>query len=248
MKPTIAITLAASILLAWSAAVPSLAENEADNLKITRIFMGFEDQATRRTVPRRQEGLQAFVNIDYTGTGLFEGCWMVDDKFFADIAQYMTGPGTIRLASPATPGLPTIAEGLHIVSLVVNTPVQRFKPTRISYFVTTDVKSIGRLIVLTGPPDSGVVDPAAQPFTWEYNPAIKTYLIEFIDDDPDRPVMSAFTEDRQYKLPVAVARYKFIPGRTYFWQVKGFSPEHKRVSNSLPRQFRIAGGQGINVE
>ena len=248
MKPTFAIALAASILLAWSAVVPSPAENEAYSLKITSISMGFADQETRRTVPRRQEGLQAFVDIDYTGTGLFEGCWMVDDKFFADIAQYMSGPGTIRLASPATPGLPTIMEGLHIVSLVVKTPVQRIKPTRISYFVTTDVKSIGPLIVLTDPPDFAVVDPAAQPFTWEYNPAIQTYLIEFIDDDPDRPVMSAFTEDRRYELPVAVTRYKFIPGRTYFWQVKGFSPDHRRISNSFPRQFRIAGGRRIDVE
>jgi hypothetical protein len=247
MKSTLVISLAVSMLLGAYAVVPALAEKAGSDLKITRIVLRFDDHEAQRTVARRQEGLQAFADIDFTGSGLFEGCWMVDDKFFADIAQYVTGSGTIRLASPETPGLPTVAEGLHIVTLVINTPAQRFNPTIIGYFVTTDVKSPGLPIVLTDPPDSAAVDPAVQAFAWEDNPAVKTYLIEFIDDDPDRPVMSAFTEERHYKLPVAVARYKFVPGRTYFWQVKGFSADHKRVSASFPRQFRMAGGMGFNA-
>jgi hypothetical protein len=246
MKPTLVISLAVSILLGAYAVVPALAEKAGSDLKITRIVLRFGDHETQRTVARRQEGLQAFADIDFTGSGLFEGCWMVDDKFLADIAQYVTGPGTTRIASPATPGLPTIVEGLHIVALVVQTPVQLFTPARIGYFVTTDIKSLGQPIVLTDPPDSAAVDPAVQAFAWEDNPAVKTYLVEFIDDDPDRPVMSAFTEALRYNLPVAVARYKFIPGRTYFWQVKGFSADHKRVSASFPRQFRMAGGIGFN--
>jgi len=247
MKSTIVIALALSILSGWYAVVPALAGKAGSELKITRIVLHFKDHETRRTVALHQERLQAFADIDYTGSGLFEGCWMVDDKFFADIAQYVTGPGTVRLASPATPGLPAIAEGLHIVALVIQTPEQPFRPTRIGYFVTTDVKSPGRPIALTDPPDSADVDPAAQAFAWEDHPAVKTYLIEFIDDDPGRPVMSAFTEDLRYELPVAVARYKFIPGRTYFWQVKGFSADDKRVSASFPRQFRMSGMRGIDA-
>ena len=247
MKPTLVISLAVSILLGWYAVVPALAEKAGSDLKITRIVLRFEDHETQRTVARRQERLQAFVDIDATGSGLLEGCWMVDDKFFADIAQVVTGPGTTRIASPATPGLPTIAEGLHIVALVVRTPAQPFSSPRIGYFVTTDVKSVELPIVLTDPPDSAAVDPAVQAFAWEDNPAVKTYLVEFIDDDPDRPVMSAFTEALHYKLPVAVARYKFIPGRTYFWQITGFSVDHKRVSASFPRQFRMAGGMEFNA-
>jgi len=247
MKPTFVISFAVSILLGWYAVAPARAENPGPDLKITRIVLRFEDHATQRTVARRQRGLQAFADIDGSGSGLIEGCWMVDGKFFADIAQYVTGPGTIRMASPATPGLPTVTEGLHIVALVVRTPVQPFRPARIGYFVTTDVKSLGLPIALSDPPDSAVVDPAAQAFAWEDNPAVKTYLIEFIDDNPDRPVMSAFTEKLHYKLPLAVARYKFIPGRTYFWQVKGFSADHKRVSASFPRQFRMSGVRGINA-
>ena len=248
MKPTLVISLAVSILLGWYAVVPALAEKAGSDLKITRIVLHFEDHGTQRTVARRQKELQAFADIDYTGSGLFEGFWVVDDKFFADIAQYVTGSGTTRIASPATPGLPTIAEGLHIVALVVQTPAQPFRPIRIGYFVTTDVKSLGLPIVLTDPPDSATVDPAAQAFAWEDNPAVKTYLVEFIDDDPDRPIMSAFTEELHYKLPVAVARYKFIPGRTYFWQVKGFSADHKRVSASFPRQFRMSGVREIDAK
>ncbi len=234
----------------WAAyaVVPALAEKAGSDLKITRIVLRFDDHEAQRTVARRQEGLQAFADIDFTGSGLFEGCWMVDDKFFADIAQYVTGSGTIRLASPAN-----TRAAHHCGGIAYRRPGDPYpcatlsSPHHIGYFVTTDVKSLGLPIVLTDPPDSAAVDPAVQAFAWEDNPAVKTYLVEFIDDDPDRPVMSAFTEELHYKLPVAVARYKFIPGRTYFWQVKGFSADHKRVSASFPRQFRMAGGMGFNA-
>ena len=247
MKPIFALSIIV-LLLGGFAAAPAPAEYAGAGLKIDRIYLGFEDRQPRRTVARRQEGLRAFADIDYTGSGLFEACWLVDGKFFADVAQHLTGTGTIRLASPATPGLPTIAEGLHIVALVVKTPVQSFASTRISYFVFTDVKSSPPLITLIDPPDAATVDPAVRPFSWNPHTAVKTYLIEFIDEDPDRPVASAFTEKQDYTVPVPVAKYRFVPGRTYFWRVKGFSVDHVVVSESLPRQFQIAKslGNGVN--
>jgi hypothetical protein len=101
---------------------------------------------------------------------------------------------------------------------------------------------------LINPPDSAVVDLAGQAFTWESDTPMKTYLIEFIDDDPARPVASAFTEELYYKVPPPVAKYRFTPGRTYFWRIKSFSASHELVSESHPRQFQMIGGNAYDAE
>jgi len=242
MRPILSLSLAVFLLLGGFAAAPAPAAKSGAGLTIERIHLGFEDRQARRNVARREEGLRVFADIDYAGSGLFEACWMVDGKFFADIAQHLSGIGTVRLASPETPGLPTIAEGLHIVTLVVGSHAGDVQPTRVGYFVTTDIKSVGLPIILTSPADESAVDLFKQPFTWENHSTVNTYLIEFIDEDPNRPVMSAFTEDRQYTVPAPVARHRFLPGKTYFWQVKGFSADHKLVTKSFARQFQTIGG------
>ena len=248
MKPFFAKVLAVSILLCGLTAPLAPAEISAADLRVTNIYLSFENKQPRQTVQRRQKGLQAFADIYYTGAGMIEGCWVVDGQVFADIAQNVTGVGAVRIGSPGTPGLPTILEGLHIVGLVIKNPVQPFKPVRLSYFVSAGEKSGGSLISLANPPDLAVIDPAGQFFTWESDAPLATYLIEFIDDNPARPLASAFTENRQYTVPIPVAKYKFIPGRTYFWRIKGFSASHECVSESHPRQFQMTGGYANGTE
>jgi hypothetical protein len=248
MKQFFAKMLGVSILLCGLTAPLAPAETPTADLRITNVYLGFGNMQPRQTVQRRQNGLQAFADITYTGAGMIEGCWIVDGQVFADIAQYVTGVGRVRIESPGIPGLPTILEGLHIVGLVIKNPVQPFKPVRLSYFVTTGKKTGDPLISLSNPPDSAVIDPAGQLFSWESDASIATYLIEFIDDNPARPVASAFTENRHYKVPIPVVKYKFIPGRTYFWRIKGFSARHEWVSESLPRQFQMTGGHATETE
>lgn len=242
MKQLFAKVLAVSILLCGLTAPLGSAESSTTDLRVTNVYLGFENKQPRQTVQLRQNGLQAFADITYTGAGMIEGCWVVDGQVFADIAQYVTGVGAVHIGSPESPGFPTILEGLHIVGLVIKNPVQPFKPVRLSYFVSAGEKTGGPLISLVDPPDSAVIDPAGQLFTWQSNAPLATYLIEFIDDNPARPVASAFTENRHYTLPIPVVKYKFIPGRIYFWRVKGFTASHEWISESHPRQFQITGG------
>lgn len=248
MKQFVAKVLAVSILLCGLTAPIAPAETSTADLRVANVNLGFENKQSRQTVQRRQKGLQAFADIHYTGAGLIEGCWVVDGQVFADIAQYVTGMGTVRIASPETPGLPTILEGLHIVGFIIKNPVQPFGPIRLSYFVSVGEETSGPQISLVNPPDSAVIDPAGQFFSWQSDAPLTTYLIEFIDDNPARPVASAFTENRHYRVPIPVARYKFIPGRTYFWRIKGFSASHEWVSESHPRQFQITGGYANGTE
>ena len=248
MKQFFAKVLAVSILLCGFTTPLAPAETPTTDLRVTNVFLGFENKQARQTVQRRQQGFQAFADIHYTGAGIIEGCWVVDGQVFADIARNVTGVGMVRIGSPETPGLPTILEGLHIVEFIIKNPVQPFTPVRLSYFVSAGEKTGGPLIFLANPPDSAVIDPAGEIFSWESNAPLTTYLIEFIDDNPARPVASAFTENRHYTVPIPVAKYKFIPGRTYFWRIKGFSASHEWVSESLPRQFQMAGGSANEKE
>jgi len=249
MKPSFAKVLAVLILLSGlTAPLLAPAETSTVDLRVANIYLSFDNKQPRQTVQHGQRGLQAFADIHYTGAGMIEGCWVVDGQFFADIAQYVSGVGAVRIGSPETPGLPTILEGLHIVGLVIKNPVQPFKPIRLSYFVSTGEKTGGPLISLVNPPDVAVINPADQFFTWESDASLSIYLIEFIDDNPARPVASAFTGNRRYTVPIPVAKYKFIPGRTYFWRIKGFSASHEWVSESLPRQFQMTGGHANGTE
>jgi hypothetical protein len=238
--------LAGTALIGGSAADRAAAQDQ--QLRITRVEMAFADRRSQPIVPRRTTALQAVADIAFTGAGRLEACWLVDGVFFAESASFLTGARRIRIASPETPGLPTLAEGLHIVTLDLKTPGREIPPTRVSYFVATDKKALYPLIVLTGPADRSAIDPAAQPFTWEGLPAAKTYLIEWIDDNPGRPLAAAFTDTTRYTLPAPVALYRFRPGRTYYWRVKGFSADHNVITESLPRRFRMTGGQAKHTE
>ncbi len=248
MKRILPLWISVAVLLCWPAVPVVPAGNATTGFGITDVRLTFDNDRGERTVKRRQTALQAFVDIDYKGSGLFEGYWTVDGKFFADVTRYFTGGGAIRIASPVIPGLPTCCEGLHIVTLVIQKPVQVYKPVKGVYFVTTVEESIQPGIALKEPPDLLVVDPAGETFSWEGRVTLKTYLIEFIEDNPDRPIASAFTEENHYQMPMPVAKYRFHPGKIYFWRVKGFSATHEFVAESLPRRFRTIDGRAKSID
>ena len=210
-------------------------------LRITDVQLLFDNQKGERTVQRRHPRLQAFVEIHYKGAGPFEASWTVDGKFYAHVARHLSGDGSIRIVSPDVPGLPTCCEGLHVVALRIQEPAQVYTPVRGLYFVTTATEPKLAPLSLEDPPEGAVIEPGGTIFAWRGNAEIKTYLIEFIEDNPERPVASAFIEENRYRMPPPVARLRFLPGRTYIWRVQGFSETHEVVAESLPLRFRTGG-------
>jgi hypothetical protein len=210
-------------------------------LRITDVRLTFDNQKGERTVQRRHPRLQAFAEIHYKGAGPFEASWIVDGKFYANVARHFSGDGSVRIASPDVPGLPTCCEGLHVVVLRIQKPAQDYTPVRGIYFVTASIASQPAAISLGAPADGSVVALPETAFVWSQVSGIKTYLIEFIEDNPERPVASAFIEENRYRIPAPVARLRFLPGRNYIWRVQGFSETHEFVAESPPLRFRTEG-------
>jgi hypothetical protein len=106
----------------------------------------FEDGKAYKVVPRDAQGLTAFADIKYEGTGIFQAEWLVDGSPFRVVTRAMPFAEDITLDSsgvlpgqPAIlPGFPANIPGLHEVSLRIFQPAVEFLVPVIRYFVSAD--------------------------------------------------------------------------------------------------------------
>ncbi len=209
------------------------------DLSIKHFQLYFSNNRAVISVKKRQPALKAYVDINYNGSGLFQGYWQVDGRILSHVNRYLVYGRTLKVDTPDVPGLPTFSEGPHIVTFIINKPEHDIIQPKAVYYVHPAIYTKKANIVLIAPVDKKAIDLRNDGFRWESEENITSYLIEFIDDEVEKPVFSAFTKKTEYILPPPVRTYYFSKKNTYFWRVKGFGAGDNIMGESMIFKFKI---------
>jgi hypothetical protein len=213
---------------------------EADaDFHVNRMDLYFENRRAEITVQRNTPNLKAFVDIRFTGTGLFEGDWKVDGRTIQHVSQHVTYGRTITLSSPEIPSLPTFNEGSHIVQFIITKPTTEITMPSIVYFVEPKEAKRIEPIRLLSPADRGAQDYASVKFAWEKLGKPFQYLIGFYETSDSGAIFSALTKDGSYTMPDTVLKKTFSKGKKYYWKVVAFEEESAVAGESKMQSFSI---------
>lgn len=209
------------------------------DFSITRLRLYFKNNRGELTVKRHHKSLKAYADISFVGIGLLQGYWQVDGRLISHVNRHITPGNGITLETPDTPELPTVSPGTHVVTFVLTKPEQNITLPKAIYYVTPDEAKKIEPIVLIAPANADTVTPSRAEFRWGENKGAEAFLIEFIDDDAERPLFSAFTDQPEYKVPAAVLKYYFSKRKTYFWCIKGFDLDYNIIAKSSVWEFSL---------
>lgn len=110
---------------------------DAADLKINRINIYFSNDRPDITV-KRNYPLKVYAEIGYTGVGLLEGHWEVNEEFLTNVTKTISSGDRLIIESPEIPHVPTFVSGTHKIRFVVTNPSQIIPFPYAIYFVTMD--------------------------------------------------------------------------------------------------------------
>ena len=209
------------------------------DFRITRCRLYFENKKGEITVQRNQKSVKAYADIYFTGSGLLQGYWQVDNRLLVHVNQHVAPGKSVTIETPEDPFLPTSSDGTHVVKFVITSPEQDIVLPKAIYYVRPDPEKKVFSINLEEPDDEGSVYFSESFFKWNTEEEVISFLVEFIDDNGEKPVFSAFTEEEEYLLPSSVAKHYFSRGKSYFWSVKALNDKHEIIGKSPVREFRL---------
>ena len=190
---------------------------------IQRIELYFENRRADITIKRNYPDLKAFADIKFSGSGLLQGYWEVDGRILSHVNQHLTFRGSITLQTPQIPPLPTFDTGTHIVKFAITNPTKGVPLPSILYFVTpADFKGSPIAIKLISPADKSLLENTPVKFEWTKLDSKSTYVIQFYEKPESKPMFSLYLHDSSYTLPKSVLKRIFVPGKKYYWKVKGY--------------------------
>lgn len=102
---------------------------------ISQLRLRWEDGRTDLSVTQGQGPLQAFADVKFEGTGLFQAQWTVDGIPLAIFTRQLAFAGQLTMDSGGAVSLPTFAPGEHLVTLRILSPAVTFQVPVIRYFV-----------------------------------------------------------------------------------------------------------------
>jgi len=209
----------------------------AADFDIKRIELYFENRRAEITVPKYYEGLKAFADIKFSGSGLLQGYWEVDGRIISYVNQHITYGNTVTFQTPQIPSLPTFEPGVHVLRFVITKPSIQIPIPSALYFVTTEeVKKIIK-IKLQNPENNAKLEYAPIKFEWEKLETPYVYLIQFFEKEDSVPIFSAYTKNEYYMLSDVILNKIFQPNKKYFWKVIGFDMNNSRIAESDIRNF-----------
>lgn len=110
---------------------------DASDLKIDRIRIYFSNDRPEITV-KRNYPLTAYTEIGYTGVGILQGHWEVDEEILTHVTKTISSENRVVIESPVIPKIPTFVSGTHKVTFIITNPPDKIPFAWATYFVTTD--------------------------------------------------------------------------------------------------------------
>jgi PKD repeat protein len=130
------------------------AQGPRARFSVSYVHLRFEDGKAYRTIPKNFDGLTAFAEIKFEGTGMLQAQWLVDGLPFKTVLTSLAFAGSTIIDSGRIPGLPSVISGLHDVTLNIIMPKAEFSVPVIRYFVTAEPATSGSIeMVLSGAED-----------------------------------------------------------------------------------------------
>src|SRR4030042_1353364 len=203
---------------------------------VNRIELYFENRRPDITV-KRNEPINALVDIKYTGSGLLQGYWEVDGRILSHVNQHLISGNSITLQSPKTPMIPTFDTGTHIVKFVITSPASTVPlPSVLFFVVPTDYAGKPVVIKLVSPKRKSMLEYAPVKFEWEKFDSKASYSIQFFKGPKEKPVFSICLFETSYTVPESALKRIFIPGEKYYWRIIGCCTENNLGESQL-REF-----------
>ncbi len=208
-------------------------------LTINRVSLYFQNRKAETTV-KRNEKLYAFVDISFSGSGLLKGYWEIDGHMAAPrVFKYITYGTKVTLKTPDTSQINTFETGTHFIKFVITSPQPAFEMPKAIYYVSGQPAEEVSSIKLLSPRNNDSIevkeDEPVQ-FIWKNKDGTYFYLLEFFQEDSEKPVFSAYTKSSAYSMPPYIARHYFNKGK-YRWLVIGFDENSNTVAKSNTKTF-----------
>ncbi len=231
MKKLISLLLIFLVLSAFTLTTALTAE-ATPGIKIKRFQLYFKNRRAEITIKKNQPSLKAVAEIKFTGSGLLQGYWDIDGRILNNVNRHIIYGRSITIETPDTLPLPTFMAGTHRVRFVITNPVQNIALPEAIYFVRAERFRSMLPLNLVYPDNKSEIEYSYQTFKWEMKSRTAVYLIEFLEQDVEKPVFSAYTRIPEYSIPLSVLNSVFDPKKKYLWKVKGFDTDDNRVGES----------------
>ncbi len=208
----------------------------AGTLRITGMRLFFEqNNRPMILVQRNERDLTGVVDIQYNGSGYFQGYWEVDGRTIQHVRRHLFYGKVLTLKTPTVPPLPTFSEGAHRLRFIVSEPAdaaEQITFPEAMYHVEAQSAAAITPITLTAPADNSTIDPLETDFSWSTVPQIATHRVEFFEDQAAPPFFTAYVKERRYRLPERIIEQHFPAGATVHWRVSGYNDAEVLLAQS----------------
>lgn len=120
----------------WITVDPAYQKGPSAPFNLTSVILRWKDGQSMISVPKGSEGLTAYADIKFEGTGPFQAQWLVDGQVLKTVSQTLSFAGRATIDSGAMPALYTNILGPHDVTLRVLNPNTNFRIPVIRYEVS----------------------------------------------------------------------------------------------------------------
>jgi hypothetical protein len=211
---------------------------EAFSLKRIEIYFDITQKQNEVMVSRNYQGLKAYADIYYDGSGILNGYWQVDGLIIERVNRVVPPGGKVTLATPSVPDLPTFDPGYHMVKFIVTNPAASFEVPEMVYWVKGTAEPTKRALALIKPKND-ITIPTNFLFEWKKMDKATVYLISFARAEDNKVCFSALTRDTSYRIPPSVLADYLCPGEKYVWAVKGYDRGKNVIAESGFQSFYI---------
>jgi hypothetical protein len=211
---------------------------EALSLKRIEIYFDITQKQNEVMVSRNYQGLKAYADIYYDGSGIFNGYWQVDGLIIERVNRVVPPGGKVTLGTPSVPDLPTFDPGYHIVKFIVTNPAASFEVPEMVYWVKGTAEPTKRTLALINPKNDMTI-PTNYLFEWKKMDKATVYLISFARAEDNKVCFSALTRDTSYRIPPSVLAEYLHLREKYLWSVRGFDTENDVIAKSAIHRFNF---------
>lgn len=209
---------------------------EAFSLKRIELYFDITQKQNEVMVQRNHQGLKAYADIYYEGSGILNGYWEVDGLIIERVNRVVPPGGKVSLTTPGVPDLPTFDPGYHIVKFIVTNPATSFEVPEMVYWVKGTEEPGRQVLTLLKPKNGTTISPDSL-FEWEKMDKASVYLISFARAEDNKVCFSALTRDTSYRIPPSVLADYLCHGGKYVWAVKGYDKGKNVIAESSFQSF-----------
>ena len=219
----------------------NLLSKAAMPLTINRVRLYFKNKRAEISVKQNKK-LTAYVDIDFFGSGMFKGYWVVDGRVLSPmIFKHLAYGKRITFKTPSIPPLPTFSYGTHFVQFVIVEPKPAFDMPKAIYFVEQKAEPVGKLMLISPKNGAVIVFKKDKPiqFMWKNVAGSDFYFVEFYESGDKKPLFSAYTVSAAYAMPPFIVKHYFKKNKEYKWLVRSFNADSEIIGKSGYGKFII---------